>query len=207
MNLDAVFDANGSGSRGFESGPGLRFTIPLFNRNQGGIEIADAQLERAARQYVTARDRVNLDVRTAHTQFQQASENLRLVREKILPTLREAEKLARRNYENGGVPYFLVLQTTGQYLDSRMRELQLEADLRRARAELDRSVGMRLELRVNGQEPMAEAVQSLASHTQSVAYERSDVSHDSIDALLPASHSTEATFATSRSKGWHATPK
>ncbi|MFT4559611.1 MAG: cobalt-zinc-cadmium efflux system outer membrane protein, partial [Planctomycetaceae bacterium] len=30
MNLDAVYDANGSGSRGFESGAGLRFTIPIF---------------------------------------------------------------------------------------------------------------------------------------------------------------------------------
>lgn len=145
MNLDAIYDANGRGRRGsFESGPGLRFSIPIFNRNQGGIAIADAQWEQAVRQYVTVRDQVTLDVRNAHTQLVQASENLQAVRSEILPTLREAEELARRNYENGGTPYFLVLQTTGQYLDARLRESQLAADLRRAIAELDRSVGHRV---------------------------------------------------------------
>jgi cobalt-zinc-cadmium efflux system outer membrane protein len=144
MNLDAVYDANGSGSRGFESGPGLRFTIPIFNRNQGGIAIADAQLEKAARQYVAVRDQVTLEVRTAHTQLQQAQQNLMLVRDEILPALQQAQELARRNYENGGAPYFLVLQTTSQYLGTRMRDLQLHADMRRAVAELERGVGMKL---------------------------------------------------------------
>lgn len=144
MNLDAIYDANGSGNRGFESGPGLRFTIPIFNRNQGGIAIADAQVQRAARQYVTVRDRVTLEVRTAHTQLEQAQQNLQLVRNEILPALQQTQELARRNYENGGAPYFLVLQTTTQYLDARTRELQLEADMRRAIAELERGVGTKL---------------------------------------------------------------
>lgn len=144
MNLDAVYDANGSGSRGFESGAGLRFTIPIFNRNQGGIAIAEAQLGGMARRYVAVRDQVALDVRTAHTQLEQAQQNLELVRDEILPALQQAQVLARKNYENGGAPYFLVLQTTSQYLDARMRELQLEADMRRAVAGLERGVGMRL---------------------------------------------------------------
>ncbi|MDA1016413.1 MAG: TolC family protein [Planctomycetota bacterium] len=144
MNLDAAYDANGSGRRGFESGPGLRMSLPIFNRNQGGIAIAEAQWRRAARQYVTVRDRVALEVRTAHIQLEQATRNLKFLREKILPVLQQAEQLARRNYENGGATYFLVLQTTGQYVDSRIRELQLLADVRRATAELERSVGMRL---------------------------------------------------------------
>lgn len=156
MNLDAAFDANGSGDRGFESGPGLRFTIPIFNRNQGGIAIAHAQWQRAARQYVTARDRVTLEVRTAHTRLEQAQQNLQLLRTEILPALRQAEQLARRNYEIGGATYFLVLQTSGQYLDSRMRELQLQADVQRAVAELERGVGTRLAKRREiGQRPAA----------------------------------------------------
>lgn len=144
MNLDAVYDANSAGNRGFESGPGLRFTLPLFNGNQGGMAVADAQLQRARRQYVTVRDQVMLEVRTAHTQLEQAQQNLHLLRDRILPALQQTQELARRNYEDGGAPYFLVLQTTTQYLDSRMRELQLEADMRRAVAELERAVGARL---------------------------------------------------------------
>ena len=157
MNLDAIYDANGSGSRGFESGPGLRFTVPIFNGNKGGIAIAEAQWQQAVRRYVTVRDQVTLDVRNAHTQVLQASENLATLQNEILPTLREAGELARRNYENGGTPYFLVLQTTGQYLDARLRELQLAADLRRAMAELDRSVGRKVAMNSVSRDPIPAA--------------------------------------------------
>lgn len=151
--LDAVYDANGSGDKGFESGPGLRFTIPIFNRNRGGIAIAKAQWQKAARQYVTVRDRVTLDVRTAYSQLIQARENLRVLQSDILPSLEEAQRLAQRNYESGGATYFLVLQTTGPYLDARRRESILLADVRRATAELERSVGTRLTSPVEEQAP------------------------------------------------------
>lgn len=144
MLLDAVYDANGSGKKGFESGPGLRFTVPIFNRNRGGIAIADAGWHQAARQYVTVRDQITLDVRVAHTQLVQARVNLRLLQSEILPALQEAQGLAQRNYEDGGATYFLVLQTTGPYLDARNRESLLMGDLHRAIAELERSVGTRL---------------------------------------------------------------
>lgn len=144
MNLDAIYDANGTGLEGFESGPGLRFTVPIFNGNRGGIAIAKAEWQRACRQYVTVRDQVTLDVRTARTQLIQAEENLRLLQTEILPALQEAQQLAQRNYESGGATYFLVLQTTGPYLDARSRESLLMADFQRATAELERSVGKRL---------------------------------------------------------------
>jgi outer membrane protein, heavy metal efflux system len=144
MNLDAVYNGKPVGNHGFLSSPGLRFTLPIFNGNRGGIAIAEAQVQQASRQFATVRDQVTLEVRTAWTQLMQAQENLQALRDEILPVLREAEQLARRNYENGGTPYFLVLQTTGQYLDARTRELQLVADVRQAAAELDRSVGRRI---------------------------------------------------------------
>lgn len=174
MNLDAIYDANAEGNRGFESGPGLRFTVPIFNGNQGGIAIAEAQWQQAVRRYVTVRDQITLEVRNSHTQVLQASENLATLRDEILPALREAGKLARRNYENGGTPYFLVLQTTGQYLDARLRELQLAADLRRASAELDRSVGHRVSTsspnaRLPQVPPVDEIVSRAAGHETSSA--------------------------------------
>jgi cobalt-zinc-cadmium efflux system outer membrane protein len=209
MNLDAIYDANGSGSRGFESGPGLRFTIPIFNRNQGGIAIADAQWQRAARQYVTVRDRVMLEVRTAHTQLEQAQQNLHLLQTEILPTLRQAEELARRNCENGGAPYFLVLQTTSQYLDSRMRELQLEADVRRAIAELERGVGKKVqwspEARGGSLGRRGESVGSVRFRTPNVVYHASEVGSGAADAVRPVRHPSGSIDGSSRTKGWHAT--
>lgn len=144
MLFDAVLDANSRGTKGFEAGPGVRMTIPLFNRNRGQVAIADALWQQAEKQTLALRDQIVLEVRTAHNQLEQANENLATVQKKILPTLRSAIELARKNYLQGGSAYVLVLQTTAQYLNARASELDLSAARRRARAELERSVGHRL---------------------------------------------------------------
>ena len=144
MQVDVILDANSRGTDGFEAGLGLRPTIPIFNRNQGGIAIADANLQRAARRYVTVRDQIALELRMAHTQLLQASENLEVVRHQIMPSIEAAVELARKNFQGGGVAYFLVLQTTQQLIDSQIQEVELEGALRRALAELERSIGHRL---------------------------------------------------------------
>ena len=149
INFDAVFDANADGEEGWEAGPGLRMTIPIFNANRGNIAIASEQIRQANRQMITVRDQITLDVRTAYVQMKQAAENLQAVREKMLPKLKTAVELATKNYRAGGATYFLVLQTTRQYLDLRIRELELELALRRAIAELERSVGHRLDAKPN----------------------------------------------------------
>jgi outer membrane protein TolC len=58
LTLTAVLDANGSGSEGFEAGPGLDLGLPLADRNQAGRARAAAELERASRAYVAAQQRV-----------------------------------------------------------------------------------------------------------------------------------------------------
>lgn len=146
MTFEGILDANKRGTEGFEAGPGLRMTLPIFNGNQGGIAIAEAQVEQAVRQFSTIRDQIDLDVRAAFTQLRQANEQYRLTEDKILPVLAVAEELSRKNYENGGVPYFLVLQTTGQFVDAQLRRADASANIRRAVAELERSVGGKVEI-------------------------------------------------------------
>ena len=91
MTLDAIYDANGQGTQGFESGPGLRGTIPIFNGNKGKIAVAEALVQQVDRQYAALRDQIDLDVRTAVVRLEQALEQRRLVDEQILPRLTEAE--------------------------------------------------------------------------------------------------------------------
>lgn len=145
MNLDAVFDSNAEGRSGFEAGPGLRLTLPVFNANDGGVAIAEAQAEQARADYVALRDRIDTEVRSAVARLHQSEEQYRLVTQEILPELEQAQRLARRNYEIGGVPYFLVLQTTGQLVDARVRRATAAAGILRASAEVERSVGQRLQ--------------------------------------------------------------
>ena len=144
LRIDAVADGNSGGGGPTNSGPGLRFEIPIFNRNQGLIIRSQWTLDQASHNYQAARDRVITEVRTSLAGVEQANSNLDLLREKVLPDLKDTVELSEASYRDGGDGYFLVLQATSQFIDSRIRELELEADLRRASAELDGSVGRRV---------------------------------------------------------------
>jgi cobalt-zinc-cadmium efflux system outer membrane protein len=141
LRLDLVGDANSGGAGPTNFGPGLRFDIPIFDRNQGGVHAADWTVNQATQNYNALFDQVVADVQISYSQYHQADDNLTLLRTNVLTSLDEAVHLAGKAFSDGGASYFLVLQTTTQYLDARVREIQLRADLRRAAANLDRGVG------------------------------------------------------------------
>ncbi len=128
----------------FLSGPALDATIPVLNQNQGGVAKAKAGFEKAARQYNTARDKVVLEVREAHTRAVQARQSLETWQAKILPPLDETVRQAERAYETGNVSHLFVLETSRKLMDGRLKVAGVESDLRRATAELERSVGQKL---------------------------------------------------------------
>ena len=141
-----IIDANGSGQKGHEIGPGFRVTLPIFNQGQGLVARAEAELERAVRQRTTVHDQILLDVNRAFAQYEQARAELDYLVAKVHPEVEAAIRRSERAYQEGNVSYLLVLESTRQLLDSRLRAAQLQANLHRAWAELERSVGRRLEL-------------------------------------------------------------
>jgi cobalt-zinc-cadmium efflux system outer membrane protein len=74
VNVMAIAKEYGRGANGFEQGPGLLIDLPIFNWNQGNISRAEAEIERAAKQLIAARQRVISEVREAYTQLTQARE-------------------------------------------------------------------------------------------------------------------------------------
>ena len=127
------------------TGTGLRFDLPIFNRNQGGILRADWELNAAMHNRDAIRDQIYQDVRVACRQLSQAQANLTVLETEVLPNLSEAIGIAKKGFEDGGTDYLLVLQTTTLYLDARARILDQRAVLKRAFAELERSVGRSLD--------------------------------------------------------------
>jgi cobalt-zinc-cadmium efflux system outer membrane protein len=133
-----------SGTNGHEFGPALRFTVPLFNRNQGGVARAEAELEKAVRNQQTVNNQIILDVQRAYLQYRQACAELDILMKKVRPEVETAIRRSQAAYQEGNVAIFIVLETTRQLLDNYLREAQLQGDLRRYWAELERSVGRRL---------------------------------------------------------------
>lgn len=148
-----ILDATSGRSTGHEFGPAFRVTLPIFNWNQGAIARAEAELEKAERQRQTVNNQIALDVYQAHLRFAQGQAELNVLNERVRPQVEKAIRQTEKAYQEGNTPYVVVLQTTQQLIDSRFREVQLQTDLRRAWAELERSVGRHLhEVRPQAQE-------------------------------------------------------
>ncbi len=144
LAISAIAKEYGRGANGFEQGPGLQIELPIFNRNQGGISRAEAEIERAAKQLIAARQRVVAEVQDAYTQLAQAREAHQVWRTRVLPAIEQDIRLAERAYSAGDVAYLFVLENTRRLTDARLREPELQAATARALALLERSVGRRL---------------------------------------------------------------
>jgi len=142
IRLLGLADAT-SGKESHVLGPALRFTVPLFNRNQGGIARAEAELERAVRNQQTVAYQIILDVQRSALQYRQACAELDVLLNKVRPEVEGNVRRAQAAYQEGNVAIFVVLEATRQLLDNYLREAVLHGDLRRFWAELERSVGRR----------------------------------------------------------------
>jgi cobalt-zinc-cadmium efflux system outer membrane protein len=144
LAVSAIAKEYGRGADGFEQGPGAQIELPVFNRNKGGISRAEAEIERAAKQLIAARQRVVAEVREAYAQLTQARESSDLWRARLLPPLEDDIRSAERAYKAGDASYLFVLETTRRLTDARLREAELQAATARALIALERSVGRRL---------------------------------------------------------------
>jgi cobalt-zinc-cadmium efflux system outer membrane protein len=144
FSISAVLDANAKGTKGFEAGPGLVAELPIFNRNKGGITRAEAEIERAAHQYVAVRHRIALEVEEAYTQLVEARQSLASWRDQIVPRIEEDIRISQKAYAAGDVAYLFVLETSRRLTDARLREVEANAALLRATAQLERAVGRKI---------------------------------------------------------------
>jgi cobalt-zinc-cadmium efflux system outer membrane protein len=141
LALMGLLDANGRGSEGFEMGPGLNAELPIFNRNQGGTGRATVEIERASRLYAAARNQVIADVRSAGLRVKYAEGALGSWSADIVPSLETELRQAESAYRAGEIPLLNVLDVSRRLVDGRMRLLDAETDLFRARIALDRAIG------------------------------------------------------------------
>jgi cobalt-zinc-cadmium efflux system outer membrane protein len=139
--LSAQLSSKEVGANGVLTGPGVGVELPVFHRNQGLIARAEAEVEVASQQYVALKQRVALEVAEARQQLVQALDALKAVREQVLPPLRRAVALAEEQYKKGDVAYLFVLEQNRGLIDAQLRIVDSEAAIRRARAQLERSVG------------------------------------------------------------------
>jgi cobalt-zinc-cadmium efflux system outer membrane protein len=145
FRIVAIADATSGQSTGHELSPAVRFTLPIFNWNQGSILRAEAELERAQRQQQTIRNQIIYEVRQSLLRYMQAKLELEILDQRVRPEVEAGIQRTEQAYREGDTTYLLVLESTRQLLDSRLREQQLHLEIHRAWTDLERNVGHRLD--------------------------------------------------------------
>jgi cobalt-zinc-cadmium efflux system outer membrane protein len=144
--LTGILDANGEGKQGFEIGPGLGAELFTADRNLGNKLRAEAELEQASRRYLAVRHQITAEVVDARIRYEEAQASLFQWRNGILPPLEQAVQRTERAFAAGDVSRLFLLENTTKLVDARNRFIEIQWSLRRARAELERAVGRRIEV-------------------------------------------------------------
>lgn len=141
LAVTAVLDANGQGKEGFEMGPGVDLGLPVFDRNQAGRTRARLDMQRAGLAYVAAQQRVASELTEALTQLSQARTTFASWQQAVVAPLEEQVRTAERAFAAGDISYLFVVETTRRLTDGRLRSREVEADIARAVARLERATG------------------------------------------------------------------
>jgi outer membrane protein, heavy metal efflux system len=122
--------------------PGLQAELPIFSQNQGSIGRADAQVVRATHRYAATRLTVLQEVATSQAALLRATASLEAAH-RIAALLENAREASARAFQNGDQSYVVVVDALRRTTDAQLRELEIEAELRRAEAEFLRAIGGR----------------------------------------------------------------
>jgi cobalt-zinc-cadmium efflux system outer membrane protein len=122
-------------------GGGIALPIPIFDQNQGAIGRAEAEARHAAFAHIELQRRIAGEVLEARAREASAAAALDRYRTELLPAAERALERAVGAYEAGDQSYQAVLDATLRLETARVSEAELDAELRRARADLDRAVG------------------------------------------------------------------
>ena len=120
---------------------GLSIPIPVFDRKQGAIRRARAELVAAEADLAASRLRLANAVAAARTRLAAARDNVTALRADILPKAEEAFFFAEEGYRQGKFSYLDVLDAQRTLFEGRRELLDALQSFHESRAELERLAG------------------------------------------------------------------
>ena len=139
FKFTATADATSGQLNGHTLGPAIRSTIPIANLNQGAVSRSEAELEKAELNLEALKQQAILDIKTAHTLYQQSCHDWSVLEDTLMPSIHEMIKLTDFAYQKGDISFLQTLEANRQYVDAQMRSVQLKALLVARHAELMRN--------------------------------------------------------------------
>lgn len=125
---------------------GLALPIPLFDRNQGGIEEATANLAKARQQHRAAEIEVTALLAKAVNGLAAAYEEVQTLRTDVLPRAQQAFEAAQQGYREGKFDYLYVLDTQRTFFETKVQYIDAVEACHLARVDVERLTGQALRL-------------------------------------------------------------
>lgn len=107
-----------AGDRERTVGVGVSFPLPLWNRNVGNIEVAQARREQAQTALNVAQRDVERKVSETYLQYAARIHEITRTRPDAAQDFRETADLADRHYRLGAVPLAIYIEMQKQYLEA-----------------------------------------------------------------------------------------
>lgn len=120
---------------------GVSVTVPLFDRNEGGVQEAAKRASKAAEEHREARLRLVTALRHAVSRLHTANATAQALRTTVLPAAQQAHDAATQGFEAGKFGLLDVLDTRRTLLEARVRYLSTVGQAYQAAATIDRLVG------------------------------------------------------------------
>lgn len=117
---------------------GLSVPLPLFNRNQGGIQEALINQKKVEVDGNTVRNRLLLELNEAYRTFQASLHQVNVLKDNILPKTEKYFKLTRKGYDKGAFEYLEVLEAERTLVETKKRYVESLKVLQSSVANLER---------------------------------------------------------------------
>jgi cobalt-zinc-cadmium efflux system outer membrane protein len=121
---------------------GLGLPLPVFQRNQGPIAVAEARTRRLEAEREALLIRVDTERRTAQRRYRAALDSLRILEADAVPAIEESSRLTQRAFDLGQSDLTRVLVVQRELADTRRDQFDALLELADAGLALQRAMGV-----------------------------------------------------------------
>jgi cobalt-zinc-cadmium efflux system outer membrane protein len=130
------------------------FNLPIYHKKyEAGVSEAKERALADAKLYEAQRDETDGEIKDFFTQAKVQQDVLSLLRESILPRTKDTLELAKSEYKANNADIATILSAQREVLQVEIQAAQVEAELSKALASLERAVGCRINERTLESEP------------------------------------------------------
>lgn len=115
---------------------GVSVPVPVFNRNQGNVQAAGAELGRARNEVSRVQNELAGKLATAHGQFTAAKQRADRYRTSLLPNAAKSYELSLLAFKGGQFEYIRVIQAQRTVAEARLEYIRVLGDAWRAASEI-----------------------------------------------------------------------